>query len=110
MLHEVRVPVQFSAAREQLLAVREGRHEPLTRRHDLEGPFALFVELDGVRDRTDLANQLAALLQCLNDDRSHLVDGAPFELRVELVGALGVATRELLAREVTGEEASVTPD
>ena len=60
VLHEVRVPVQFAPAREKFLTTRERLDEPLARGHDLEGPFALLVELDRVRDGSRFADEFAA--------------------------------------------------
>ena len=89
------------AAREQLLAVRQRRDEPLARGDDLEGAFALLVELDRVGDRTQLADQLAALAQRLDDGRAHLVDGAALELGVERAARLrGRATGQPSLAEV----------
>ena len=54
------MPVQLAAALEQALAERQRADEPLPAGDDLERAIALLVELDRVRDRPRLAEQVAA--------------------------------------------------
>ena len=56
--------------------------EPLAAGDDLERTIALLVELDGVRDRPRLAEQVAALAQQLDDARARLDGRQPGELVV----------------------------
>ena len=55
--HEVRVPGDAVARRDQLLLVLEEPHEPLARGDELERPVALLVELDRVLDRLRLRDE-----------------------------------------------------
>ena len=75
--HVRRVPVQLSPARDQLLAVSDRAQEPLPAGDDLDGPLALLEELDRARDRLRLADQVAGVLEQLDDPFARLVDRAP---------------------------------
>ncbi len=108
--HEVGVPVELLAAREQLGAVHQRRDEPLARGHDLQGSFAPLVELDRMSDGAQFADQFAALAQRVDHQGADLVDGVPLDLGVERVRRLGVTRLELLAREIGGQESSVASD
>ena len=55
------MPLQLAAARQQRLAEVDRLDEPLPAGDDLERPIAFLVELDGVRDRPRLADQIAGL-------------------------------------------------
>jgi hypothetical protein len=108
--HEVGVPLDLLATRQELLAVLQRRHEPLARRHDLEGPFAPLVEFDRVGDRSQFTDQGAALAQFLYDDGAHLINGLALELFVDGIGGRGVTRRPTLDAESGGQEAAVAAD
>ena len=61
------MPLQLAAARQQRLPELHRLDEPLAAGDDLERPVALLVELDRVRDRPRLADQVARLAQQLDD-------------------------------------------
>ena len=69
------MPLQLTAAREQLVAKLDRLDEPLPAGHDLERPIALLEELDVMRDRPRLADEIAALPQQVRGDRLRLLGG-----------------------------------
>ena len=71
------MPLELAAAREQRVAELHRLDEPLAARHDLERPIALLVELDGVRDRPRLADEVAALAKELDDPCPRLLGDKP---------------------------------
>ena len=100
-----------SPRRQQVVAVREGRHEPLTRRDDLEGALALLVELDRVRDRAQLADQRAALAQRVDHGGAHLIHVATLESgRRSRSRPPASRVGQFVAAEVRGQESPVATD
>src|SRR6185295_5810599 len=87
MPHVFRMPPQLPSAREELLPELHRLDEPLAARDDLQRAVALLVELDRVRDRTRLADQVARLTQLLDDRRACLRRLQGDELIVGLLGA-----------------------
>ena len=86
-LHVRRMPAELAAAGEQRLARVHRLDEPLAAGHDLERPVALLVELHGVRDRTGLAEEVAALAEELDRAHAGLGRREPGELIVGLLRA-----------------------
>ena len=82
VVHVRRVPLELAPARQQRLAVIHRLDEPLTARDDLERAIALLVELDRVRDRSRVAEQVAALAQQLDDAGARLRSGQAGQLIV----------------------------
>ncbi len=101
------MPFELAAARDQRLAVLDRLEEPLTARDDLHRALALLEELDCVRDRLGLADQIAGCLELSDDRASRLIDAASAQLRIAGAGALGVDA--LPARFAPGhvDEASI---
>src|SRR5258705_13294914 len=75
MAHVFGVPPQLASPREQLLTELHRLDEPLAARDDLERPVALLVELDRVRNRPRLADQVARLAKLLDDHAPRLRRG-----------------------------------
>ncbi len=69
----------------QRLAQLHRLDEPLAARDDLERAIAFFVELDVMRERLGIADQIAARAKRLDDDRPRLCRGQAGE---RIVGAL----------------------
>ena len=92
-LHVRRMPAELAAAGEQRLARVHRLDEPLTAGHDLERPVTLLVELHGVRDRTRLAEEIAALAEELDRPHAGLRRRQPRELIVVLLRARGIGRR-----------------
>ncbi len=88
--HVGRVPAQLAPTRDQRLAMGERAHEPLPARHDLDRALALLEELHGVRERLRLADELARLLEQLDDPPARLVDAGAAQLVIARPRALRV--------------------
>ncbi len=101
-LHVRRVPAELAAAGQQRLARVHRLDEPLPAGHDLQRTVALLVELHGVRDRTGLAEEVAALAEKLDRSRAGLGRGQPGELIVVLLRARGIGRRPAPSPHVTG--------
>src|SRR5690348_13661966 len=71
-LHVWRMPPELASALEQRLAELDRLDEPLSAGHDFERPVALLVELDRVRDRPRLADEVAGGPELLDDLRTRL--------------------------------------
>ena len=98
------------AEREQPVAHPQRGDEPLARRHDLERPLALLVELDGVPDRPRLAERARRRREQLDDRGLRLLDGLAGELGVGLVGRGGVVGLEAGLAERRRQEPPVAAD
>src|SRR5581483_9065507 len=116
--HEVGVPADLVALREERLLLLEEADEPLPRRDELERAVALLVELDRVLDRHRLAaerglgagGRARRLTQQLGDAPARLGDRLPRELGVEAVRGLGVEALPALGPEADGNEPAVAAD
>ncbi len=117
-LHEVGMPAHLRTLREERLLLVEQAHEPLARRHQLEGPVALLVELDGVLDRLGLALQrrtasrraAGGVAQQLRHRLAGLLDPLARKLGVTAIRRLGVEARERLLAEADLQEPSIALD
>jgi hypothetical protein len=88
----------------------EGLHEPLARRHDLEGTVTLLEELDGVGDGSGLAHQVAGGGEEFDDAGLGLLDGPAGELGVGGGGGGRVVRLPALGAEGHRQEPAVAPD
>ncbi len=112
------MPTHLGTLLEERLLLVEQAHEPLARRHQLEGPVALLVELDGVLDRLGLALQrrtasrraAGGVAQQLRHRPAGLGDPLARELGVTAIRRLGVEAREGLLAEADLQQASVALD
>ena len=91
MAHELGMPLQFGAARQQLLPKLHRLDEPLPAGHDLERAITLLVELDRVRDRARLADEIARLLEELHDPCARLRRRQVRQLIVGSLSRRGIA-------------------
>ncbi len=92
-------PLQFAAEAQELIANVHRADEPLPARDDFERAVALFEELDVVRDRPDVADQIARLPEQFDDPGARL---GSREARERIVG-------RLRARLVPGRPAWCAP-
>src|SRR5262245_66617778 len=84
------MPAQLAAPCEQCVTELDRLEEPLTARHDFEGPIAFLVELDGVRDRFRIADEIAALLQLVDNPGACFRRGKAGEVVVEALRSAGI--------------------
>src|SRR6185295_8961036 len=61
--HVLRMPLQLTTARDELIPEVDALDEPLAAGDDFERPIAFFVELDRVRNGARLADHVAGLPQ-----------------------------------------------
>ena len=84
------MPRDLAAARDQGLPEIERLDEPLAAGHDLERPIALLVELDGMRDRPRIADEIARRAQLLHDRGSRLGRGQSGQRSIRTSRPFGV--------------------
>ena len=85
------MPLQLGAARQQLLPKLHRLDEPLPAGHDLERAITLLVELDRVRDRARLSDEIARLFEELHDPCARLRRRQVRQLIVGSLSRRGIA-------------------
>src|SRR5439155_14119409 len=84
------VPPQLASSREQRVAKLDRLDEPLPARDDLERTVPFFVELDGVRHRPRLADEIPRFAELLDDFGPRFRRRQPHDIAVVTAGPLRI--------------------